>query len=86
MKKAGMIALTLVLTLSLAACGRKNNNATTPMSTQSATETTIIPNIIPTMETNIPDPNVDATMPMYTNDNTTETETTGTTSATTPTR
>lgn len=69
MKKYGVIALVLVLTMSLCACGRKDDTATTvPTETTSrpttqptaapTTETTI-PMLDPTVDTNIPDPTVD---------------------------
>ena len=61
MKKCIMIALTLILTLSLAACGRQNDTPDTGM--------TILPNMDPTIDTNIPDPDVDTKMPMYTDGN-----------------
>ena len=83
MKKLSMIALVLVLTLALAACGRRNNNETTaPTTTEPSTDMTIIPDIDPTIETNIPDPNVDTSMPMYTDgtDSTDATDATGSTS------
>lgn len=56
MKKISIIALTIALTLSLAACGRTSNDM--------STHPTIIPD--PTIQTNIPDPDVDTKMPMYT--------------------
>lgn len=67
MKKCIIFVLTIVLALSLCACGRRNN-ATTP-STNNVTPSTdmnILPDTMPTLETNIPDPNVDTQMPGYT--------------------
>lgn len=58
MKKYSIIALAIILTLSLAACGRRNDTPDTGM--------TILPNMEPTIDTNIPDPDVDTKMPMYT--------------------
>lgn len=58
MRKCCMIALTVILALSLAACGRRNDTPDTGM--------TILPNMDPTIHTNIPDPDVDTKMPMYT--------------------
>lgn len=81
MKKFSIIALALVLTLSLAACGKKNNETTTPTTTQPSTDMTVFPDIDPTFETNIPDPNVDTSMPMYT-DGTNSTDSTDNTDTT----
>ena len=67
MKKCSIFVLTLILALSLCACGR--NNDTTTTSTGSVTPSTdmnILPDTMPTLETNIPDPNVDTQMPGYT--------------------
>ena len=66
MKKFTMLALVLVLTLSMAACRRKddNNETTTRETSTEATQgTTMMPEIEPTLETNIPDPEVDTSMP-----------------------
>lgn len=65
MKKLLIIALVFVLAVSLVACGRSKNDETTPSTTQPSTGMDVIPDMNP-METNIPDPNVDSTMPMYT--------------------
>lgn len=66
MKKYGIFALVLVLVLSLAACGRRKNQETTPstMAPTIISPTTILdPTIMdPTLDTNIPDPNVDTHM------------------------
>lgn len=62
MKRFSIIALVLVLAISLAACGRRNNNETSAPST----DVTILPDINPTIDTNIPDPDVNTSMPMYT--------------------
>ena len=53
-----MIALILVLTLSLSACGMRDKSPNN--------DTTILPSMDPTIGTNIPDPEVDTKMPMYT--------------------
>lgn len=67
MKKISMIILALVMTFSLVACGRQNNNETSaPSTTASDRNPTIIPDMDPTIHTNIPDPDVDTSMPMYT--------------------
>ena len=67
MKRHVLPAFILVTALSLTAC----RTATTPMDTQPSTNTqpttaatnpTILPN--PTIETNIPDPSVDTSMPI----------------------
>lgn len=76
MKRFAFFALVLVLALSLCACGRRND---TPVNTMPSTDMSIIPDMDPTLDTNIPDPNVDTEMPLYT-DNTNSTEnTTGST-------
>lgn len=65
MKKLLIIALTLVFILSLAACDRKNrdeNNTTVP-----TTENSILPEMDPTMDTNVPDPDVQGAVPDGTN-------------------
>lgn len=61
MKKLFIIALTLVLTLSLAACGRKNKNDNT--TTVPTTESSILPDMDPTIDTNIPDNGVTGAVP-----------------------
>ena len=58
MKKCSIIALAVILALSFAACGRNNDNRDNGM--------TIMPDAMPTLETNIPDPDVDTKIPMYT--------------------
>ncbi len=58
MKKCSIYALTIILVLSLAACGRSNDTQDSGM--------TILPSMDPTITTNIPDPDVDTKMPMYT--------------------
>lgn len=74
MKKISIFALILVITLSFAACGR-NNDAGTSMP---STDGSILPNMDPTIDTNIPDPSVDTSMPTYT-DGTDATQDTGST-------
>lgn len=56
MKKHCVIGMVMLLCFSLAACGRRNNKP----------EMTIIPTIDPTITTNIPDPDVDTQMPIFT--------------------
>ena len=68
MKKIGVFMLTLAIAGSLCACGRKNN-------TMPSTDMSILPDTMPTMGTNIPDPSVDTQMPIYT-DGTDTTDTT----------
>ena len=71
MKKLSIFALILVLVLALAACGKKNDtgsqNTTVP-----TTGNSVLPEMDPTMDTNIPDDNVNGN----------STDTTGTTDAT----
>lgn len=58
MKKYSIIALILLLTLSLSACGMRDKSPDSGI--------TILPSMDPTIGTNIPDPNVDTKMPIYT--------------------
>ena len=66
MKQLFAIAMTLVLTCTLCACGKKNEetqpSTTLPIMTQSTTSTTA-PAMDPSMETNVPDPSVDTSTP-----------------------
>ena len=64
--------LMLVFVLGLTACGCSNSMAD---DTQTP-NTTLIPNILPTLDTNIPDPDIDTQMPIYTegSDSTAETD------------
>ena len=86
MKKISIIALMLVLTMALAACGRTDNKETTPATTAPITTTTTIPSMDPTLGTNIPDPSVDTSMPDITGstDDTIFTENSGMTETTLP--
>jgi len=61
MKKYSIFAIAVIFALSLAACGRNNDNSDNGV--------TIMPDVMPTLETNIPDPDVDTKMPMYTDGN-----------------
>ena len=69
MKKLCIIALVFVLTFALAACGRrKNDNTITTMpttqpTTTPTTDTSILPEMDPTMDTNVPDPDVNGAVP-----------------------
>jgi hypothetical protein len=56
MKKCSIIALVLLICLSLAACGRRKDD----------TDMTILPSMDPTIGTNIPDPEIDTKLPIYT--------------------
>ena len=71
MKKLSIFALVLVLALAMAACGKKDDtgsqNTTVP-----TTGNSILPEMDPTMDTNIPDDNVNGN----------STDTTGTTNTT----
>ena len=69
MKTIGVIMLTVLLLGSLSACGRKDKETTptTNTETTSTFPTIVDPTIMdPTLETNIPDPNVNSTMPEMT--------------------
>ncbi len=66
MKKISIIILSLALSISLAACGRRDKKPAT--TTAPTTETSMIPGLDPTImdptiHTNIPDPEVDTSMP-----------------------
>ena len=68
MKKFGIFALTVILLISLVACGRRKETkptATTSNTRSTVPDVTILdPTIMdPTLDTNIPDPEVDSTMP-----------------------
>lgn len=72
MKKLSLILLALALMVSFAGCSRGGANETTTPTTQAPTTApttapqtrpTTIPTIEPTMDTNIPDPDVDTSMP-----------------------
>ena len=73
MKKFGLFVLSFVLVLSLAACGCQRSDVkptetmppTTPPTQPSTVPTTMptIPEMDPTLETNIPDPDINTTIP-----------------------
>ena len=73
MKKFGVLFLCMILILSLAACGRRDKNKETMPTVTTTIPTTmpetvpIIPETDPTLGTNIPDPNVDSSMPILDN-------------------
>ena len=71
MKKATILIIAIALCIGLSACGRKNNDQTNN-TTNGTTNFTVLPDTDMTIETNIPDPDVDTSMPMYT-DSTEET-------------
>ena len=58
MKKYSLIAIGILLALNLTACGRRNQMPDPTM--------TILPSMDPTLDTNIPDPEIDTKMPIYT--------------------
>lgn len=58
MKKICAFVLVSLFTLSLTACGNRNDEPNN--------NDTILPTMDPTIATNIPDPDVDTKMPMYT--------------------
>lgn len=64
MKRIQILLLTATLILCLAACGRSDRNDMSATSTMPNSGMTIMPN--PTFDTNIPDPDVDTKMPIYT--------------------
>ena len=79
MKRIAIFFVAVFFAISLVACGRNNNeqnNTTAP-----STDMNILPDMDPTLNTNVPDPSVDTSMPMYT-DGTENTEATNGSSAT----
>ena len=74
MKRITIFFITALVAISLVACGR--NNSTPAESTAPSTDMNILPDMDPTLDTNIPDPSVDTSMPMYTDgtENTTATD------------
>ena len=62
MKALVATILSVMVAFSLTACGCSNNifEDTRPQST------TLIPDVLPTIETNIPDPDIDTQTPIYT--------------------
>ena len=67
MKKLLIVMVALMLSISLCACGRRNDPVNTePNSIMPSTDMHILPSMDPTLDTNIPDPNVDSQMPLYT--------------------
>ena len=67
MKKLCSIALAAILMLSLAACGRNKTEDTVPTTTLPTTvpttERSILPEMDPTMDTNVPDADVEGAVP-----------------------
>ena len=62
MKSLISVILTLACILTLTACGCSSSI----MDETQAQGTTKIPDVIPTLDTNIPDPEIDTQMPIYT--------------------
>lgn len=75
MKKIAIILLVLLIALSICACGRSDRDETS-IPTEPSSPINILPSMDPTIDTNIPDPDVNSTMPMYT-DATDSTDDTG---------
>ena len=69
MKKSFALLMAVCMLISLCACGRKKPAETTPTTVPTTTATTAptthatMPTTDPTLETNIPDPSVDTSMP-----------------------
>lgn len=66
MKKISIAIVSVLLVLTMAACGGKQDTNVTTMPTTQPTAMTILPDIDPTLETNIPDPEINTDMPTYT--------------------
>ena len=67
MKKFSIVALLLALVVSLAACGcMKTPETSNTTDMQPSTNMTILPHMDTTIGPNIPDPDVDTSMPIYT--------------------
>ena len=62
MKVIIAVTLAIVLLLSFSACGCSNSM----VGETKIPEATILPSILPTLDTNIPDPDIDTQMPIYT--------------------
>ena len=77
MKKITVTVLAVLLTLCFTACGKTNDNSNT--ATTPTSETSVLPQIDPTMDTNIPDDSVNENS----TDTTDATDTTGSTDAST---
>jgi len=71
MKKLSLVFLAIVLCFALVACGRRNKPAeTTIPSKENSTIPGMDPTIMdPTIHTNIPDPEIDNTMPKTNTEN-----------------
>lgn len=79
MKRITIFFITALVAISLVACGR--NDRTPTDTTAPSTDMNILPDMDPTLDTNIPDPSVDTSMPIYT-DGTEDTNSTDGNSAT----
>ncbi len=87
MKKYFAIALLVLVAASFAACGcQRTMDESTGDTTTTApnAESNVLPDVIPTMDTNIPDPSVDTEMPIYT-ENTDNTDNTNNSESMNPT-
>lgn len=70
MKKIALIALVFVLVLSLAACGRNNDDNMQDNNQNPTTDLPIVPDVTPDDSTNIPDPEVNSNSTTNNNDGT----------------
>ena len=67
MKKISLLLLALAMAFSIIACGRRNNDTpTVPPTILPDVTMPSLPEIDPTLDTNIPDPSVNTEMPSYT--------------------
>lgn len=76
MKKISILFLAAMLAVGLSACGRRNDKD------NNKNDMTVLPSTLPTLETNIPDPDTDTSLPMYTDGTGTTDSTTNGTDAT----
>ena len=66
MKKTLIAILAAFYVLTMAACGRKQDTNTNTTPSTQPTTMTILPELDPTLDTNIPDPNINTEIPTYT--------------------
>lgn len=67
MKQISILLLSVLMALSIAACGCRNSNApTVPPTILPEMTTPILPEMDPTLDTNIPDPSINEDIPTYT--------------------
>ena len=67
MKKISILLLSFLLAFGITACGRNNNDTDiVPTTILPETSMPLLPDMDPTLDTNIPDPSINTEMPTYT--------------------